>query len=111
MKIVGKTLEGDLIIQVSQSEWDSLENGVRLKDSEPMGYHQTREEWAKTDANKLLGKHSSGRTMLMYAFGRGEIDGSIQSLRDVAENKIRIHNFDSDRRWKLKKKLEEFDSQ
>ena len=111
MKIVGKTLEGDLIIQVSQSEWDSLENGVRPKDSEPMGYHQTREEWAKTDANKLLGKYYSGKTALMYAFGRGEIDGSIQSLRDVAENKISIYRFDSDGRWKLKKELEKLDSQ
>lgn len=106
MKIIGKTLEGDLIIQVSQAEWDGLQDGVKPKENEPMGYHQVRDEWSKTDAAKLLGKHFSGKYPLMYAFGRGEIDGSIQSLRDVAEGKIIISNIDSDRRWKLNKNLE-----
>lgn len=106
MKIIGKTLDGDLIIQVSQAEWDGLGDGIRPKDHEPMGYRQAREEWLKTDANKLLGKHFHGKAGLMYAFGRGEIDGSIQSLRDVAEGKIIIPRTDSDRRWRLKKKLE-----
>lgn len=105
MKIIGKTLEGDLIIQVSQAEWDGLGDGIRPKDYEPMGYYQLRDEWSKTDAANLLGKHFSGKTPLMYAFGRDEIDGSIQSLRDVAEGKIIISNIDSDRRWKLNKNL------
>jgi len=29
VKILGNTPEGDLIIQVSQAEWDSLRNGIR----------------------------------------------------------------------------------
>ena len=108
MKIIGKTLEGDLIIQVSQAEWDGLQDGIQPNNHEDTSYYQLKEEWTKTEANKLLGKYFQGKAVLMYAFGRGEIDGSIKSLRDVSEGKIIISNINSDRLWKLKKKLDKF---
>jgi hypothetical protein len=106
VKILGNTPDGDLIIQVSQAEWDGLQDGVKPRD-DAEDFEQKKEEWPSTDAGKLLGRYFTKRIALFYAFCRGEIDGTTQSLRDVADGKIRIAKVDSKVRARLKELLDD----
>lgn len=112
MKIIGKTLDGDLIIQVSQAEWDGLQDGVRPKDHWTVRT-QRFDLWPKTEAGKLLStvKGYYGQETARKAFVRGEIDGSIQSLRDIADGTIRIKNFSVPKQTKLKALLDNHTTQ
>ena len=106
MKIIGKTLEGDLIIQVSQAEWDSLGDGIRPKDD----WQEKDERWQKTEAARLLaitGSLTLGGLTFIRAFHNGKIDGSIQSLRDVLNGKVRIPNLRPKTIAKLRALLDE----
>lgn len=114
MKILGNTPEGDLIIQVSQVQWDilveieSYQDVIRPKNNEPT----MEEEWQETEAGKFLApiKAEYGRLALEIAFRRNEIDGSIQSLWDLAEGRIKLHYIRDVTRDKLKKVLNRQDN-
>lgn len=86
MKILGHTPEGDLIIQVSQAEWEGLQDGVKPKEKTWL------ELWDETEAGKLLGKGFGRYLIIKRAFKNNQIDGSLQSLRDIASGKIIIDN-------------------
>lgn len=91
MKIIGKTLEGDLIISISQAEWDGLQDGIRPKND----WIAKLDEWPKTEAGRFLAitrNDRLGGLTFIKAFYRDEIDGSVQSLRDIANREIRISN-------------------
>lgn len=110
MKVLGKTPEGDLLIQVSQAEWDGLQDGIRPKDN-----NDAEEDeryfygWPESEAGKLLSKARNlhGANSVRHAFAKGKIDGSIQSLRDIATGKIPIRNIAEGGCAKLKKLLDE----
>jgi hypothetical protein len=104
MKVLGNAPDGDLIIQVSQTEWDSLQDGVRPKDE----WMEKARIWPKTEAAKFLSTltGSYGANSIKNAFRRNEIDGSIQSLRDIADGKIKISYVGSGIRTKLKELLD-----
>ena len=105
MKILGNTPEGDLIIQVSQAEWDGLQDGVRPNDD----WKIVRERWRASRAYEILNKdgHSRIHRVISNAVGHGDIDGSIQSLRDIVDGKIEVRNCGPAARAKLKKLLDE----
>lgn len=100
MKIIGKTLGGDLIISVSQAEWDGLQDGIRPKDDRLARL----EGWPKTEAGKFLSTVMGdyGQNTIRKAFIHSKIDGSIQSLRDIADGKIQLNYLGQRRRAKLK---------
>lgn len=114
MKIIGNTPEGDLIIQVSQVQWDRLveieshQDSIRPKNNQP----SMEEMWQETEAGKFLApiKAEYGRLALEIAFRRNEIDGSIQSLWDLAEGRIKLHYIRDTLRNKLKKVLSSQDN-
>lgn len=104
MKIIGKTPEGDLIIQVSQAEWNGLQDGVRPKKGE-------WETWRQSEIYKLVPRHGYGSNHLGWAFRHGGIDGSIQSLQDVTDGKIRVVGIGPVTQVKLKKLLDDHRAQ
>lgn len=115
MKILGNTPEGDLIIQVSQVQWDRLVEIESHQDVIRPKNNQTttmEEEWQETEAGKFLApiKAEYGRLALEIAFRRNEIDGSIQSLWDLAEGRIKLHYIRDVIRDKLKKVLNRLDN-
>lgn len=110
MKIIGNTPEGDLIVRISQIEWDVLvewnrlqDGGIRPKNNQPA----TEEMWLETEAGKFLApvKSQYGREALIIAFRRNEIDGSIQSLWDIAEGRINLSYIRDATKNKIKKLL------
>ena len=109
MKIIGNTPEGDLIIQVSQAEWDGLQDGVRPKED----WMARAELWYKTEASKFLAtvKGAYGQNAIKQAFRKNEIDGSFQSLRDIADGKVKVHYVGDTVRVKLKKLLDNYMAQ
>lgn len=109
MKIIGKTTEGDLMIQVSQDEWNSLQDGIRPKED----WQVKQERWQKTEVykffeahRKLTGKTLYGYSYTQFAVYRNEIDGSIQSLQDIASGKIRVNGIGPVIQAKLKNLLD-----
>ena len=96
-------MKNDLIIQVSQAEWDGLQDGVRPKDNFP----SKMDRWKDSEGYKLLGKIPHITQYLWGAFFRNQIDGSIQSLQDIADGKIRVSGIGLNNQAKLKKLLDE----
>jgi hypothetical protein len=108
MKVLGNTPEGDLIIQVSQAEWDGLRDGKKPQED----WQVKDEQWQKTEAAQLLTRTNGltlGGLTFTRAFHAGKIDGSIQSLRDVINGKIRISNLRPGTVTVLKCLLDELD--
>lgn len=83
MKTIGKTLDGDLIIQVSQVEWDGLQDGVRPQDDRYLSPDEV-ERWRRSEVYqgletmKLPGLNwrPLGRSLK-----RGKFDGTWESLK------------------------------
>jgi len=104
MKILGNTPEGDLIVQVSQAEWNGLGDGVRPKDDLKARLYL----WPKTEAAKFLAdKRFHSITKIIRAFQFNQIDGSLQSLRDLADGDPKLGYVSKAVRAKLKKLLDE----
>lgn len=74
MKVIGKTLEGDLIIQVSQAEWDSLGNGIKPSEKK---FYDT-EIYRLLSTAKLQG---IAWRRFRNAFDDGKMDGTTEQLR------------------------------
>lgn len=101
MKILGNTPDGDLIIEVSQAEWDGLRKGIKPEEDK-------WQRWQQSEIYQLLPNAAGyGGLKLQFALWDGRIDGSIQSLRDVVNGKIRVRGIGPDRRARLKKLLDD----
>lgn len=81
MKIIGKTSEGDLIISISQAEWDGLRDGIRPKDDIEILY----ERWHNTEVWQFLRsqKNLRGKTPLYLLFRQGKLDGTLKELHSI----------------------------
>lgn len=101
MKIIGKTLEGDLIIQVSQAEWDGLQDGVR-----PKTRNFLQAEIGKYLLDNLDGFSVKGFNSIEKAFYYAPLDDSFQSLRDIADGTVKVRGIGSNLKAKLKKLLD-----
>lgn len=104
MKIIGNAPNGDLIVQVSQAEWKGLQDGVRPKDDVEV----KNQLWEESEAGKFLAGFR-GRAIWRTswrAFQFNKIDGSLQSLRDLADGKVKLGYVRKVTRIKLKQLLE-----
>lgn len=107
MKIIGKTLQGDLIISISQAEWDGLRDGIRPKED----WTVKAELWTKTEAAKFLGSPRRYANNVERAFRFNQIDGSLQSLRDLAAGKPKLAYVSKAIRVRLKTLLDSHTTQ
>jgi hypothetical protein len=56
MKVLGNAPDGDLIIQVSQTEWDSLQDGIRPVNNDRLAFAVLGEERKKCNQLRLEGR-------------------------------------------------------